>query len=330
MLNGALSIRSARPKSSRRSPGASSRSARTTTEAQGATWSASRLADPRPRGRAAPIKHALRDPREPHLRPGPRRPAAERRPEPDAFGRTSRRTPALARERSCCSTFYVDAEVSNDGHAYSMAAYATDAVDRRSTASAAGSTEEGPRDLQQHGNLAPADGYIWDFATRRGVCAQLRRVRVLGDEGRAGRQRSGRRQGITRAIRPTTCRFDNQRVDVWLRSSAASRRTRLPQLNIVRLGNDHTATPAVTPRAFVAENDLALGRLVERSRRAASGRSRRSSSWRTTPGERARPWTRTARCCWRASLWTARQRRLDALHHLGRAAHDGLVLGLPR
>lgn len=40
----------------------------------------------------------------------------------------------------------------------------------------------------------------------------------------------------------------------------------LPQLEIVRLGNDHTmGAPAggYTPRAMVAENDLALGRLVE-------------------------------------------------------------------
>jgi hypothetical protein len=40
-----------------------------------------------------------------------------------------------------------------------------------------------------------------------------------------------------------------------------------PQLVIVRLPNDHTAgTTAgmLTPRAFVAENDLALGRVIER------------------------------------------------------------------
>ena len=40
----------------------------------------------------------------------------------------------------------------------------------------------------------------------------------------------------------------------------------LPRLNIIRLGNDHTAGTRVaypTPRAMIAENDVALGRVVE-------------------------------------------------------------------
>ena len=37
---------------------------------------------------------------------------------------------ALAREFVLFDNFYVDAEVSNDGHAYSTAAYATDAVEK--------------------------------------------------------------------------------------------------------------------------------------------------------------------------------------------------------
>src|SRR5262249_4808449 len=41
----------------------------------------------------------------------------------------------------------------------------------------------------------------------------------------------------------------------------------LPALSIVRLGNDHTngtAPGTPTPRAMVADNDLAIGRLVEK------------------------------------------------------------------
>ena len=60
---------------------------------------------------------------------------------------------------------------------------------------------------------------------------------------------------------------DNQRVDVWLEEFRRFEKDGgLPRLNIVRLGNDHTAGTAPgrpTPRALVAENDLALGRLVE-------------------------------------------------------------------
>ena len=60
---------------------------------------------------------------------------------------------------------------------------------------------------------------------------------------------------------------DNARVDVWLREFREfEERGGLPRLNIIRLGNDHTAGTRVgarTPRAMIAENDAALGRLVD-------------------------------------------------------------------
>jgi hypothetical protein len=61
--------------------------------------------------------------------------------------------------------------------------------------------------------------------------------------------------------------LDNTRVDAWLREFRQFETDgRLPQLNIIRLGNDHTAATrpgARTPRAMIAENDTALGRVVE-------------------------------------------------------------------
>jgi len=60
---------------------------------------------------------------------------------------------------------------------------------------------------------------------------------------------------------------DNQRVDVWLEEfRELEKNGQLPRLSIIRLGNDHTAgtRPGYpTPRAMIAENDLALGRVVE-------------------------------------------------------------------
>jgi hypothetical protein len=60
---------------------------------------------------------------------------------------------------------------------------------------------------------------------------------------------------------------DNQRIDVWLEEFREFEKNgHLPRLNILRLGNDHTAGSrpgAWTPRAMIAENDHALGRLVE-------------------------------------------------------------------
>jgi hypothetical protein len=60
---------------------------------------------------------------------------------------------------------------------------------------------------------------------------------------------------------------DNKRIDAWLQEFRQFERDgTLPQLSIIRLPNDHTSGTrpgALTPRAMVAENDLALGRLVE-------------------------------------------------------------------
>jgi hypothetical protein len=60
---------------------------------------------------------------------------------------------------------------------------------------------------------------------------------------------------------------DNRRVDVWLEEFRRFEKDGgLPQLSIIRLGNDHTAgtrAGAHTPRAMVAENDTALGRVVD-------------------------------------------------------------------
>src|SRR5262249_18965095 len=60
---------------------------------------------------------------------------------------------------------------------------------------------------------------------------------------------------------------DNHRIDAWLREfNAFERNGQLPALSIVRLGNDHTngtRPQGLTPRAMVAENDLAVGRFVE-------------------------------------------------------------------
>jgi phospholipase C len=60
---------------------------------------------------------------------------------------------------------------------------------------------------------------------------------------------------------------DNTRVDRWLEEFRAyEQNDQLPQFQIVRLGNNHTegTSPGKkTPRAHVADNDLAVGRLVE-------------------------------------------------------------------
>jgi YVTN family beta-propeller protein len=183
---------------------------------------------------------------------------------------------ALATEFVLFDNFYVDAEVSHDGHSYSMAAYATDANEKLWPTQYAGRGglylgEGGYRMRNPYGNLtAPARGYLWDFAARAGVS-----VRSYGEfatwDSKGGPVRASV-PGLEGKVHPSFAPFDlsipdNQRVDVWLEELRRfEKEGGLPQLNILHLGNDHTTgtTPGdPTPRAFVAENDLALGRFVE-------------------------------------------------------------------
>ena len=60
---------------------------------------------------------------------------------------------------------------------------------------------------------------------------------------------------------------DQKRADIWVAELAAfTKRGVMPALEIVRLPNDHTSGAAAdtpTPRAHMADNDLALGRMIE-------------------------------------------------------------------
>ena len=185
-----------------------------------------------------------------------------------------------------------------------------------------------------YGNItAPPNGYIWDARTRAGVSRpQLRRVRASRTTSRrqAARPAStdpvpglvGPRAPDLSALRSRRSRTTSASTS-GSRSSGSSRRTATCRASsILRLGNDHTAgtRPGFpTPRAMIAENDLALGRLVEaiiaepllegvgdlrpRGRRAERPRPRRRA-----PLGRARGRARTRG----AARWTARSTRRRA------------------
>lgn len=183
---------------------------------------------------------------------------------------------ALAREFTLFDNFYVDAEVSYDGHAFSMGAYATDVVEKlwptnygnRGTPYL---SEGGFKVRDSYGNFsAPPLGYLWDFAKRAGVS-----VRSYGEFAvwpRRGGEVRASVPGLEGLVHPSYPPFDlsvpdAERAAIWLDDFRRFERDgTLPRLSIIRLGNDHTSgtTPgAPTPRAMVADNDAALGRIVE-------------------------------------------------------------------
>ena len=122
----------------------------------------------------------------------------------------------------------------------------------------------------------PTNGYLWDAAARAGL--SLRNygefTGVSADHGRTAEVGHARgRRAPSKATRVRTTR-DSTRSSSTTRASTSGSRSspvfvkkkEMPRLMIVRLGNDHTVGTkkgGKTPRAMVAENDVALGRLVE-------------------------------------------------------------------
>ena len=183
---------------------------------------------------------------------------------------------AIAKAFTTFDNFYVDAEVSYDGHAFSTGAYANDFVEKMWPANYGRReglylSEGGYKMRNPYGNIAaPPQGYIWDFAKRAGV--SVRSYGEFGTQEIKGGEVIATVPGLEGLVHPSYPPFDlsipdAKRVDVWLEEFGRfEQQGGLPQLSIVRLGNDHTqgtSPGALTPRSMVAENDLALGRFVD-------------------------------------------------------------------
>ena len=76
---------------------------------------------------------------------------------------------ALAREFVLLDNFYVDGEVSADGHEWSMGAYATDFVERTWPLSYRGNRRVPYPSEGAFAMARPAAGYLWDRAAEKGV-----------------------------------------------------------------------------------------------------------------------------------------------------------------
>jgi DNA-binding beta-propeller fold protein YncE/phospholipase C len=179
----------------------------------------------------------------------------------------------LAREFVLFDNFYVDAEVSADGHEWSMGAYATDFVEKEWPLSY-GHNRRGKYPHPSEGVFpiaTPANGYIWDRAKEAGVS-----YRSYGEFVQDAKSTNAPATAKLAALKdhfdPWFRSFDTGYPDILRADRFISELKRLeaegdmPRLQIVRLPNDHTAGTLVgslTPRAYLADNDLALGRVVE-------------------------------------------------------------------
>lgn len=171
---------------------------------------------------------------------------------------------ALAKQFVLLDNFYVDGEVSADGHNWTMGAYATDYLEKNwptSYGSRGGLyAGEGGRDVANN-----KDGFLWDFCKRYGVSyrsygefisdSKTPNIPALKDHF------CENYIGWDMSIRDTV-RFRWWKEDFEKLLAAGT----VPQFNSIRFGNDHTEGLKLgrpTPKAHAADNDLAVGMFVD-------------------------------------------------------------------
>ncbi|MFB9292122.1 alkaline phosphatase family protein [Persicitalea jodogahamensis] len=170
---------------------------------------------------------------------------------------------ALAREFVLLDNFYVNAEVSADGHNWSMAGYATDFVEKTWPTSYGG--RGGTYDYEGTREAAhPKDGFIWDYCKRAGVSYRSY-GEFVSNNGPNIKALEGHYDPNYRGY--DLSYKDVDRVAAWEKDfDALLAANKVPHFNTLRISNDHTSglrIGAPTPFAQVADNDLALGRFVE-------------------------------------------------------------------
>jgi len=175
---------------------------------------------------------------------------------------------ALAERFGLFDRFFCNAEVSSQGHVWSTAAYVTDYGEK--TIPSLYSSRRDPNDRDDVDE--PASGYLWNAAIKKGV--------TLRNYGEFGEPLPKSKPVRYRAIKPALDHYtsreypsfdmkisDQIRADVWLKEFREFvRQGNLPALEIMHLPGDHTAggrPGRPTPKAYMADNDLALGRIVE-------------------------------------------------------------------
>jgi DNA-binding beta-propeller fold protein YncE len=169
----------------------------------------------------------------------------------------------LAQEFVLLDNFYVDGEVSADGHNWSMGAYANDYLEKQWP------TNYGDRggEYAAEGGMKIANNkgdFIWGNCAKAGV--SYRTYGEFADDYKANLP----------VLEGHFCKYytswdqtvrDTTRVAQWKRDfDSLVAINALPQLNTLRIINDHTEGTKKgrpTPFAHVADNDLAVGMFVE-------------------------------------------------------------------
>ena len=179
-------------------------------------------------------------------------------------------THRLAETFTLFDNFYADAEISADGHNWSMAAYATDYVEK--TWPTLYGKRGGSYDYEGGTPIAaPSSGYIWDGVIKKGLGFRNYGEYVWHDKERKGFYKANNAYMQPYSSTTFPCYDlsvkDTTRFRIWKKEFAAFvAADSLPAFNLIRLPNNHTAGTKKgfpTVQAMVADNDYALGLFVE-------------------------------------------------------------------
>lgn len=174
---------------------------------------------------------------------------------------------AMAERFGLFDRFFVNAEVSSQGHPWSTAAYVTDYVEKTVHSNY---SNRRTTDRAEGEEADPALGYLWDLATRNKLS-----LRIFGEYAEISPDKKtyhSIKPGAKQYTSPTYPSYDlsiqdQARADAWLAEFSGFVKTGvMPALQIFHLPNDHTAGAKAgmpTPAACFADNDLALGRMIE-------------------------------------------------------------------
>lgn len=169
----------------------------------------------------------------------------------------------LVKDFVLLDNFYVDGEVSSDGHNWSTSAHATDYLEKTWPTSYGG--RGGNYDGEGNRAIAnPKNGFIWDYAKRAGIS-----YRTYGEFATDFKPNI---PAIADHFCPDYSSFnqdvmDTTRFQAWKRDfDRLLAKNEVPRFNSMQFPNDHTEGQRLgkkTPFAYVADNDYAIGLFIE-------------------------------------------------------------------
>ena len=180
----------------------------------------------------------------------------------------------LAREFVLLDNFYVNADVSADGHNWSTSAIANDYVEKLWPSQYAGRRKTYDFEGGEPASQPPA-GYLWTNAVAAGLS-----IRNFGYWAQNTPDATPGGEQVARVLDPVLAKVTNrfyrsfdlnypdvERAKVFLKELSDDEKSgTMPRLMILRLPNDHTsgATPGkIAPLSSFADNDYALGMIVD-------------------------------------------------------------------